>query len=72
MQRFIGALNFREHIRSAITPCGTFVFAGSEDSCVYVWNTESGKNALSSISHLSSDLQTSNSALIFKASKKFR
>ncbi|XP_067677966.1 jouberin-like [Haliotis asinina] len=42
MQNYIGALNFREKIRSAISPCGTFVFAGSEDNTAYVWNTETG------------------------------
>ena len=42
MQRYIGALNFREHIRSTITPCGSFVFSGSEDNCSYVWNSDTG------------------------------
>ncbi|XP_071116994.1 jouberin-like [Haliotis cracherodii] len=42
MQNYIGALNFREKIRSAISPCGTFVFSGSEDNTAYVWNTETG------------------------------
>ncbi|ELT92642.1 hypothetical protein CAPTEDRAFT_228034 [Capitella teleta] len=41
-QRYLGALNWRDQIRSVITPCGTFVFAGSEDNNVFVWNTESG------------------------------
>lgn len=26
-----------------MTPCGTFLFAGSEDGIVYVWNPETGK-----------------------------
>ena len=42
MQRYHGALNFREHIRSTITPCGSFVIAGSEDAAAYMWNTETG------------------------------
>ncbi|XP_064624696.1 jouberin-like isoform X2 [Lineus longissimus] len=42
MQRYMGALNFREHLRSSVTPCGSFIFAGSEDSTAYVWNSETG------------------------------
>ena len=42
MQKYFGGLNFRELIHSTFTPCGSFVFAGSEDSCAYVWNTETG------------------------------
>ncbi|XP_074640564.1 jouberin-like isoform X2 [Tubulanus polymorphus] len=42
MQRYMGALNFREQIRSCVTPCGSFVISGSEDDCAYVWNTETG------------------------------
>lgn len=44
MQKYIGALNFRERIRSAVTPCGSFVFGGSEDNFAYVWNTDTGQN----------------------------
>ncbi|XP_078693439.1 jouberin-like isoform X3 [Branchiostoma floridae x Branchiostoma belcheri] len=42
MQRYHGALNNRQQVRSVLTPCGSFVIAGSEDSCAYVWNTETG------------------------------
>ncbi|XP_060065201.1 jouberin-like [Ylistrum balloti] len=42
MQKYIGALNFREQIRSSITPCGSFVFSGSEDNYAYAWNTDTG------------------------------
>ncbi|KAI0209499.1 Jouberin [Lamellibrachia satsuma] len=42
MQKYFGGLNFRELIHSSFTPCGSFVFAGSEDNCAYVWNTETG------------------------------
>ena len=45
MQRFMGALNFREQLRSRISPCGSFVISGSEDASAYVWNAETGKNA---------------------------
>ncbi|XP_060597345.1 jouberin-like isoform X2 [Ruditapes philippinarum] len=46
MQKYIGALNFREQIRSDITPCGSFVFSGSEDNYAYVWNTDTGDQVL--------------------------
>ncbi|XP_065922685.1 jouberin isoform X2 [Magallana gigas] len=42
MQKYIGALNFREEIHSTLTPCGSFVFSGSEDNFAYTWNTETG------------------------------
>ena len=49
MQKYIGHLNFREQIRSSITPCGSFVFSGSEDNLVYAWHTETGKLLLQNI-----------------------
>lgn len=45
-QRYVGALNFREMVHSDISPCGTFVFSGSEDGCAYVWNTDTGDQVL--------------------------
>ncbi|XP_069462846.1 jouberin [Ambystoma mexicanum] len=41
-KKYIGATNYREKIHSAFTPCGTFLFSGSEDGMAYVWNTETG------------------------------
>lgn len=43
-RKFVGAANYREKIHSTLTPCGTFLFAGSEDGVVYVWNPETGKS----------------------------
>ncbi|XP_046857215.1 jouberin-like [Xenia sp. Carnegie-2017] len=40
MTRYIGAKNFKEHVRSTMSTCGSFVFSGSEDGAVYAWNTE--------------------------------
>lgn len=42
MQRYHGALNYRDFLRGCVSPCGSFVMAGSEDRCVYVWNAETG------------------------------
>ncbi|EDO41300.1 predicted protein, partial [Nematostella vectensis] len=42
MQRYLGASNFKEHIHSAMSACGSFVFSGSEDGLAYVWNTDTG------------------------------
>ncbi|XP_078505356.1 jouberin isoform X2 [Lissotriton helveticus] len=41
-KKYVGATNYREKIHSALTPCGTFLFSGSEDGMAYVWNTETG------------------------------
>ncbi|KAJ7341958.1 hypothetical protein JRQ81_008029 [Phrynocephalus forsythii] len=41
-KKYIGATNYREKISSTLTPCGTFLFSGSEDGKAYVWNTETG------------------------------
>ncbi|KAK3744974.1 hypothetical protein QZH41_008499, partial [Actinostola sp. cb2023] len=40
--RYLGASNFKEHIHSALSACGGFVFSGSEDGVAYVWNAETG------------------------------
>ncbi|KAM5325634.1 jouberin isoform 2-T3 [Glossophaga mutica] len=42
-RKFVGAANYREKIHSTLTPCGTFLFAGSEDGIAYVWNPETGE-----------------------------
>ncbi|XP_071837617.1 jouberin-like isoform X4 [Apostichopus japonicus] len=47
MQRYVGALNFREHLRSTLSACGSFVFCGSEDGQAYVWNTDTGDQVAS-------------------------
>nr|XP_042704118.1 jouberin isoform X4 [Chrysemys picta bellii] len=39
-KKYIGATNYREKIHSTLTPCGTFLFSGSEDGIAYVWNPE--------------------------------
>ncbi|XP_051942989.1 jouberin isoform X3 [Hippocampus zosterae] len=42
MKKFTGATNQRERLNSTFTPCGSFIFSGSEDGMAYVWNAESG------------------------------
>uniref|UniRef100_A0A671NBD6 Jouberin n=1 Tax=Sinocyclocheilus anshuiensis TaxID=1608454 RepID=A0A671NBD6_9TELE len=40
VKKYIGATNYRERINSTFTPCGSFIFSGSEDGLAYVWNSE--------------------------------
>ncbi|XP_056112023.1 jouberin isoform X1 [Rhinichthys klamathensis goyatoka] len=42
VKKYIGATNYRERINSTFTPCGSFIFSGSEDGLAYVWNSETG------------------------------
>ncbi|KAM3871163.1 jouberin [Diretmus argenteus] len=42
VKKYIGATNYRERIYSTFTPCGNFIFSGSEDGMAYVWNAETG------------------------------
>ncbi|XP_072410215.1 jouberin isoform X1 [Chiloscyllium punctatum] len=41
-KKYTGATNYREQLYSTFTPCGTFLFSGSEDGICYVWNSETG------------------------------
>ncbi|KAH8867676.1 Jouberin [Schistosoma japonicum] len=45
--RYHGVLNNNELLRSCISPCGTFLFSGSEDNNVYVWNVNTGDQVAS-------------------------
>lgn len=42
IKKYIGATNYKERIYSTFTPCGNFIFSGSEDGLAYVWNTDTG------------------------------
>uniref|UniRef100_A0A8C7DAA0 Abelson helper integration site 1 n=1 Tax=Oncorhynchus kisutch TaxID=8019 RepID=A0A8C7DAA0_ONCKI len=42
VKKYTGATNYRERIHSTFTPCGSFIFSGSEDGMAYVWNAETG------------------------------
>lgn len=44
VKKYSGAINYRERIYSTFTPCGNFLFSGSEDGMAYVWNTYTGVN----------------------------
>ena len=41
-RRYMGAFNTQDRIHSTFSPCGSFVFSGSEDRRVYCWETYSG------------------------------
>uniref|UniRef100_H3DPP8 Abelson helper integration site 1 n=1 Tax=Tetraodon nigroviridis TaxID=99883 RepID=H3DPP8_TETNG len=43
VKKYTGATNYRERICSTFTPCGKFIFSGSEDGMAYVWNTDTGE-----------------------------
>ncbi|XP_057200558.1 jouberin [Triplophysa rosa] len=42
VKKYVGATNYRDRINSTFTPCGSFIFSGSEDGQAYVWNSETG------------------------------
>ncbi|CAL8284776.1 unnamed protein product [Lota lota] len=42
VKKYTGATNYRERIYSTFSPCGNFLFSGSEDGMAYVWNAETG------------------------------
>ncbi|KAJ0062812.1 hypothetical protein NL108_008094 [Boleophthalmus pectinirostris] len=42
VKKYTGATNYKERIYSTFTPCGNFIFSGSEDGMAYVWNTDTG------------------------------
>ncbi|KAL0969778.1 hypothetical protein UPYG_G00232170 [Umbra pygmaea] len=42
VKKYPGATNYRERIHSTFSPCGSFIFSGSEDGMAYVWNAETG------------------------------
>lgn len=48
LQRYPGSVNFAHLIRGSLSPCGRFVFMGSEDGCAYVWRADSGQSLVSS------------------------
>eukprot|EP00038_Savillea_parva_P004988 m.145774 g.145774 ORF g.145774 m.145774 type:complete len:1287 (-) comp11631_c0_seq3:147-4007(-) len=43
MQRYHGSYNQRIEVGSCISACGNYVFAGSEDGSVHVWDCDTGK-----------------------------
>lgn len=46
VKKYTGAINYRERIYSTFTPCGNFIFSGSEDGMAYVWNTDTGEHEI--------------------------
>ena len=43
VQRYKGAFNFNQNLKSTITPCGTFLFSSGADTKIYCWNIDSGE-----------------------------
>lgn len=43
VKEYTGATNRRERIYSTFTPCGTYIFSGSEDGMAYVWTTDTAE-----------------------------
>lgn len=41
--RLEGFINYQELIRSSMSPCGSFIFSGSEDGHVHVWRCDTGE-----------------------------
>ena len=46
VQKYPGSANFSHLIRGSLSPCGRFVFMGSEDGFAHVWSAESGSSLL--------------------------
>lgn len=44
--RYIGSLNFNHLIRGCLSTDGKFLFAGSEDAIVHVWNVDTGRRKI--------------------------
>jgi len=42
LKAYVGGLNYKEYIRASLSPCGSYVFCGTENGSVHVWNTETG------------------------------
>uniref|UniRef100_A0A8C4NB42 Abelson helper integration site 1 n=1 Tax=Eptatretus burgeri TaxID=7764 RepID=A0A8C4NB42_EPTBU len=42
IRKFTWLNNFHEWLHSTITPCGTFLFAGSESGSICIWNANTG------------------------------
>ena len=42
MQRYHGSVCMSQRIRCTVSPCGSFLVAGSEDNCAYIWNIDTG------------------------------
>jgi len=42
VREYKSLFNFNQNIRSAITPCGTFLFSAGADTKIYCWNVDTG------------------------------
>lgn len=42
VQRYKGTFSFTQNLKSAISPCGTFLFNSGSDTKIYCWNIITG------------------------------
>jgi len=44
LKTYVGGFNSKEHMHASFSTCGSFIFCGTENGLVNVWNTETGDN----------------------------
>lgn len=57
VREYTGSQNFSHLIRGSLSPCGNFIFIGSDDGVVHVWDADTGMYAIfyfSTLIHLHS------------------
>lgn len=50
--RLTGAVNVRQQLRGCVTPCGSWILAGSEDGTLHAWHSDTGQAAMPLLSSL--------------------
>ncbi len=47
MKRYRSSFNFTQNIKSAMSPCGTFLFSCGADTKIHCWNIDTGDQVTS-------------------------